>query len=471
MIAALVIAFVLGSSPAPADVAPTEVTAPVPTLEVGEVVRAALRGHPLLRAADEDVNAARASRLSARGAFDPRLRVRANGTPMGGYRYGSVETELRARTLAAGMVAFGGWRLGGGNIPVYDGKLATLNGGEVRAGIEMPLLRDAAIDAPRAERRKADVALDVATLERDSKGLALALDAATAYWDWVAAVGRLEVRRRQLDLAQDRDRGMAKQIAAGGIAPVEGVDNKRVIANREALVAGAERDAKVAALALSLFLREGDRPSEPADAAAPRIRGRAALDADVDEEAEIRAALDRRPDARILAAQQRIAEIDVRLRRNGRLPSMSALGYAAKDIGDGPAVLRPVEIGVGVLFEIPIGLRTARGDYAEARAVARRIAAERSFLAERIAVEIKSAHAEMIAAKRTADAVVEQAALAETVAEAERDRLALGDSNVLLVNLREEAAADAAAAVVDALSDFGRATARFRVSTGRLPGP
>lgn len=441
----------------------------VPTLELDAVLASVREHHPLLDAADAAIDGARGRQLSARGAFDPRLRARASGTPMGGYRYGVVDTEVRARTVALGMVAFGGWRLGRGNIPAYDGRLVTADAGELRAGVEVPVLRDALVDAPRTARRKADVDAEIAELERQQRSLELARDAAIAYWDWAAAVGRREIRERQLALARDRDAGMRRQIAEGNTAAIEALDNARVIATREAIVVGAERDAQVSAIALSLFLRTRDgTPRAPDGLAPPRLALAPSEDA-VDLGADIAAALGRRPELRIAAARVRAAELDIRLARNGRLPSLAVQAYAAKDLGDGPAVLQPAELGVGVSLEIPIPLRTARGELATARAAGRRIADERRFLGERVTVEVRTAHADMQAAHRRAAIAARQARLAEQIAVAERERLALGDSNILVVNLREEAAADAAAAAVDAVADHRKAQARYHVAIGEAP--
>lgn len=438
-------------------------------LELDGVLAGTLRDHPMLDAASASKEAAEGRHLSARGAFDPRLRARAAGTPLGYYRYGVVDTEVRARTIALGMVAFAGWRLGRGDIPIYDGKLATTNAGEIRAGIEVPVLRDAAIDAPRALRKRTDVEVDIAALEREQRALELSREAAIAYWDWVAARGRADVRTRQLRLAQDRDLGLRKQAAEGNIAEIELLDNARVIATREAIVVGAERDATVTALALSLYLRDAKGEPVVADAfEAPRLTV-STMPADHDVQADVAAARDRRPDVRIASARLRIAAIDVRLARNSRLPALGVQTYAAKDLGDGPGSLRPAELGVGVGFEIPIPLRTARGDLAAARAVERRIGHEQRFLLERVGVEIRAAHADTLAAHRRAEIATRQAGLAERLAEAERQRLGLGDSTVLIVNLREEAAADAAASAIDAVADYRRAHARYRVATGRTP--
>ncbi|MBC8068152.1 MAG: TolC family protein [Deltaproteobacteria bacterium] len=440
-----------------------------PLLELETVLASVREHHPLLDAADHAIGAARGRQLSARGAFDPRLRVRAAGTPLGGYRYGAVDTEVRVRTVALGMVAFAGWRLGRGDIPAYDGRLATADGGELRAGIEVPVLRDALVDAPRTLRRKADIDAEIAELERAQRGLEIARDAAIAYWDWAAALGRAQIRERQLALARDRDEGIRRQIAEGNTAAIESLDNARVIATREAIVVSARRDARISALAVSLFLRtNAGRPELPDGFTAPPLE-LPALDRTQRLDVDDRAALSRRPELRVAAARLRAAELDVRLARNGRLPALAVQGYAAKDIGDGPEVLRPAELGIGATLEIPIPFRTARGELATARATAGRLGDERRFLAERVTVEVHSAHADMTAALARATIAGRQADLAEQLADAERDRFALGDSNILLVNLREESAADAAASAVDATADYHKSRARYQVATGMMP--
>ncbi len=63
----------------------------------------------------------------------------------------------------------------------------------------------------------------------------------------------------------------------------------------------------------------------------------------------------------------------------------------------------------------------------------------------------------------------EQVERANQLAEAERERLREGASDLVVLNLRELAAAEAANQVIDAHADFERARADFLVATGRPP--
>ena len=64
----------------------------------------------------------------------------------------------------------------------------------------------------------------------------------------------------------------------------------------------------------------------------------------------------------------------------------------------------------------------------------------------------------------------EQLAAAHELEQAERSRFRLGDSTLLLVNLREQAAADAAAQELEPLGEKQRAQADPRAPAGQL-GP
>jgi hypothetical protein len=60
--------------------------------------------------------------------------------------------------------------------------------------------------------------------------------------------------------------------------------------------------------------------------------------------------------------------------------------------------------------------------------------------------------------------------LAATLATQERARLTLGEGTLLVLNLREQAEAEASVREVDALAEFQRALAAWRLAVGAMPG-
>jgi outer membrane protein TolC len=85
-------------------------------------------------------------------------------------------------------------------------------------------------------------------------------------------------------------------------------------------------------------------------------------------------------------------------------------------------------------------------------------------------VELRDASSAMLAALERHGVAVRELELARRVEEAERDKLELGDSSLLLVNLREQATFDAALRELEARLDARRAKAAFDAASGRFAG-
>ena len=434
----------------------------------------AVRAHPLAAAARAGVDRAEGQQLAAEGAFDVRARVRGTSTPTAYYDNTTLDAEVRMLTPAWGITPFAGWRLGRGEFPIYDGKVPTLQRGELRAGLDIPLLRDGPIDRPRAELQKAELADDQARAELRQRELELQQSAAYAYWDWVAAGNRLTVRERQLQLARDRDEGIRRTIAQGNTAPIEAIDNARVIATRQASVVAGQRDVIRTGLELSMFLRgAGGAASVPGPERLPVLGALPPpLAIEVDLAAVIAQAYAAVPSVAAVAVRLEANAVDVDLARNQLLPGVTATAYVARGFGPYETALpdrSETAVGVGLTIDMPVQLRQARGALAMARADRTRLEQERRFLLDRIAIEVRAAHAELVAARQRAQLADTQAQLAEQLAEAERTRFARGDTTILFVNLREESAADAAGSKIDATADYFKARARYVVAAGQSP--
>ena len=112
-------------------------------------------------------------------------------------------------------------------------------------------------------------------------------------------------------------------------------------------------------------------------------------------------------------------------------------------------------------------MRKARGQYRAAKAELARIDAELRFIRDRIAAEVRDAHSAVAAAYQQARLAGEQVDLVRELAHAELRRFELGAGDLLLVNLRELAVADAARAQVEALARYFEARAKLEIALGR----
>ncbi len=439
-------------------------------LTLDDVLGSVGRTHPGLEVAERKIDQADGKVLAAQGGFDPTLSIRTKWTPVGYYNQGQVDTLVRQPTPAWGIGAYAGYRVGWGTYPVYKGELQTLSGGEIRAGVEVPLWRNGPIDSRRAGVKRTKIQRAGARYARDATELELERAAAEAYWSWVSAGQSLRISRELLALAERRDAGLNEQAKAGAIERIKIVDNRRLVLDRMTKVVAAERKFATASLELSLFMRDAAqnpvRPGEervPAKIPEPASPDMASLDDEVDE------AVRRRPDAAALETERDAARVDVRLARNQRAPAINLQTFVAKDFGAGPAELGPVEWGAGVVLEVPLPLRKARGELRVAKAALGAVKAKTRGLQDKIGAEVRTAHVALEAAQETITLARAQLGTTEELAEAERIRFREGASDLVIVNLRELAAAEAANQEVAALAEYQRAYADFRVSTGRSP--
>ena len=443
-------------------------------LTLGQILASVERHHPTLEAERARVRAAEGEQLAAEGGFDLSLTARGWAAPQGYYDWGRADVQLDQPTPLWGTTFSAGWRIGrGGDIPDYYGQYETLDLGEARVGVQVPLWRDGPIDARRARMWRAEHATDAQRASLGARILQMRLDATGAYWSWVAAGQRYRIASELLDLAEQRDAQIAARVRAGAIPAIESLENRRVIVGRRASLVSARRDVERAAIGLSLYYRRDDGrphvapPSRvPEEVARPeRFTARV--------RPEVEAAWARRPEMeryRALVEQQRVS---VDLAENQLSPRID-LGVATSvDLGSGTAteqdVLGTPVVEGSVLVSFPLQFREARGGIARSRAELAALRADAQLLRDQIAAQVQDAFSAVQAAEERAELARQAADVEAAVAEAERRRFELGATELFIVNLREQNAASARAVLVDAEALLQIAHAQWRAATARPP--
>jgi outer membrane protein TolC len=435
-------------------------------LELHDVVQSVEQRFPLIRAAEQERLAAEGERLAAAGGFDPSWKTNGVATPIGGYPSGRFDTVVEQPLPFWGSSVFAGYRLGLGNFAVYDGKLATNQYGEVRAGARINLLRDGPIDRRRASIQRAEIGVDVATRSVDQQRLDAVRLGSFRYWDWVGAGRKVAISQAWLDLARTRDTGLARRVETGDLAEMERQDNQRAIFQRTAHVVASQRTLEQSAIELSIYLRtETGAPVLPRTSQLPRqIPEPTAFDAARLAEAE-RLAIARRPDLARIELQRQQAEVEERLATNQRRPAIDFVIMGAKDLGPGDPKLDKPVLEAGVMIDIPLLNRTATGRSNAASAQVGRIETQTQLLRDRIVADVRDAVSAILAASERVKATRAEVDLAQSLSVQEARRLELGDGHTLFVNLREQAALDASLRYVDALVDWHKAMAAYRAAT------
>ncbi len=444
----------------------TTATTSAGELRLDELVRSVELRFPMILAAQQERVAAEADRLSASGGFDPSWRTTAAVIPLGGYPSQRLDTFVEQPLPWWGSSVFAGYRIGRGEYPVYDGKLATNQYGEARAGARLNIWRDGPIDRRRANVRRAELGVDAATQSADQQRIEATRVASFRYWDWVAAGRRLAIARTWLDLALVRDAGLVRRVETGDVPAFERQENERAILQRKAQVISAQRALEQAAIELSIFLRMEDgssllpEPSRlPASMPEPSPLDVARVAADE------RAALDRRPEIKRLDAQKEQAEVERRWAENQQRPAIDVVVVGSQDFGPGdPKQAKPV-LEAAVVVDIPLLNRVANGRERAASAQVSRIEAQARLQRDRVVADVRDAASALAASEQRATAARAELDVARKLADQELRRFELGEGTLLLVNLREQAALEAALRQIDAVADWQKALAAYRAAT------
>jgi len=449
-------------------------------LGLEEVVASVERSYPAIAAARKDQDIADADVLSADGAFDPTLKAR-GGVNAGYYDYGRLDISVEQPTPLWGASFVGGWRLGRGfaspsvssydGIPTYYGNLATFDAGEVRAGVSVPLWRNGPTDRRRATQRRAELGRDVAGWSTEQQRIDAVRAGSQRYWEWVAAGRRLAIASELREIAASRDAALAERVRRGDLPAYEREENRRAVVQREGAVVAASRALAQASIELSMFFR--------ADSGEPLLVAAARLPSELPDteavsprgvEADVAKAVAARPELQRLGVQRAQIEVEWEFAQNQLAPGIDLSVIASKDLGDATAGLSPKlgtpTLEAGLTFELPIPNRANRGRVNAAVASASKLDEQTRLVRDRIVADVRDSRSAIDAARERVVLARREIDVTTSLEASERARFDLGESTLLIVNLREQATAEARLRAVDALTDFHRAVASYRAAMG-----
>ncbi len=452
----------------PENVAPLS-SLPVLTLE--DVWQRIGNAHPKLFSADLERRIAGARLLEKQGAFDPQISLeteylRYNDFSKPGSTSTTFDNELGLQWLTRSGLRFStGARYNTGDVkpPLYP----TGSTGEYFMGARLPLLRGFRINDKVVQELQAQLGVPQVDARFTQARLGLLVDAANAYWDWVAATRKFKVATGVLNLGTFRLSAVTERANAGDLPQIDAVEAEQEVMRRQGQLAKAERDLERALYKLSYYLWESNgTPSQPPTAEqAPRNIPEPVAYSTDDWMDGRRAALEKRPELRALNLERAIREIDLDYAENLKLPILDLFAQPGMDTGNdaiGPT------LKAGVSLVVPLRQRTARGLIAASEFQLQKLDMEQRLLLQEILLSVDDAVSAVNAAYRQYTAAKKEMFLAQALEQGERDRFELGDSTLFLVNQRERATAEAAAKVIELEALYHQAIANFKAVTGQL---
>jgi outer membrane protein TolC len=439
-------------------------------LSLKTVLQSVRAKFPRIKVAEQEQKVAEADLVAREGGFDLQWRARAGVDPSGTFQNRRWETDLVQPTTLWGTQFFVGYRFGSGTVPVYDTKLLSPENGEFRAGIDLPILRNGSMDLRRNNLKKASLQLEVADADLKQAILENSKSASFLYWDWILSSKRYEINQELLKVAELRDVWLTERVRLGDLPKFEQEDNYRSILQRKAAVAQSERLFQKASIDLSLFLRndQGDPILAERDQIPQELP-------DIREyplpnfETSIEEALRNRPEILRVSTQGQQNLVDQLLAENQVLPRLDVQMTTARSFGAKGSAPESNQFEGALQFEFPLQNRVALGNRSRFRSTELRIDAQLRLARDQIHNEVRDAVIALQQSKIRWNLSHQEALLAHRLEEGERTRFRAGDSNILTVNLREQATADAQLREWEARTDFYRGLAAYDAALGRLP--
>ncbi|MEZ6073658.1 MAG: TolC family protein [Pirellulales bacterium] len=408
------------------------------------------------------------------GAFDHKLELESVSQPLDFYENYRSLVGVKRETMWGGEV-FAGYRIGRGYFEPWYLERETNKGGEFKAGITAPLVGDRWIDENRSQLWQAQ--LERRRVEPMIYGQVIQYvrDGSVAYWNWVAAGANQRIAQGLLDLAVERNKGLKAQVEAQEKAPIDLVDNRRMIVSRESKLIEAQRKLQQAAVKLSLFYRTAagepllaDQSLLPKDVISMDIHDVGASITRLRTD-DIQLALSQRPELAELQIVRQQLDVAERQARNETLPNVDGGLLVSQDVGAPTSPKKDksqLKLEAMLTVSVPVERRKATGKIRSLRAKLAQVSAKNQFAADKVVAEVRFASAALDAARERLAWAAESYKLALEMQNAEKERFNLGQSTLFNLNIREEQTAAAAAGRVDALYEYAVAKADYIAALG-----
>lgn len=402
--------------------------------------------------------------------FDPLLKAKYFDQFRGDYIQRRTEFGVAQRLSLWGSSMELGYTKGEGAFADYDGKYQTQDGGSLRARFDLPLLRNGSTDSLRAALKKGVISKEVSELQQQSQSLDLLRQIGTRYWEWYLNGNRLRVAEKILKLAEDRQEKIRVRVERGDIAKIEEMEGDRTILQRKAALAQSQRTFTRARLDLENFL--SDRTEQVPELSISELPEMDILPRDGRKQDDWKTSETDDAESHPEVRRQRLileqVTIDRDLASNQFLPKLDLSMNAGQNLGTPVYGLSKFRMDGGIYFEFPIPSRAAGARISQAEAQWIKQEATTTLARLRIKNQITDAGVALGLALERLKYALSELELAKKLVDLESKRFLGGDSNLLLLNIREQNLAEAEIRKYEAFSELKRSENDLRAAQGRL---
>lgn len=206
------------------------------------------------------------------------------------------------------------------------------NGG-LNFSFSQPLLRGFRIDQPRQQLMITKVQREMSDIQLRQIVVGTVRNVKFAYWNLVGARSNLEVAQQSLDLSRQTLKDNQTRVEVGTMAPIDIVQAQAEVASNEEQVIVAQANLQAAEDSLRTLIFDPQSPDfwsqhlEPIDQ--PTLSS-----AQIDPEAAVKSALDKRTDVLQSKKLMQQSEINIKYTKNQTMPALNVnAGYTTNGLG------------------------------------------------------------------------------------------------------------------------------------------
>jgi outer membrane protein TolC len=448
------------------------------TPKLSDVLESTRNHYPAIIQARNNVQAAEATLRNSNGAYDMKLKGDNFWVTTGYYKRHLNEIKVVKPLPVMGSSLYTSYGKAFPNFfPPQFSTMSTNSGGQAMVGGEMSLIKNSFLDAPRAQIKTSEFNVGQAKQDLEWSKLQLSKDAAILYWSWLAHSRIYYIYANLLDMAVKRDEILAQRVHKGDTSEIVRKENQQYMARRKAELAQTQIDVTKSALDLSLYYRD-----QNGNVVVPTIVSNDELTQNLsDEEIKVKNEMtgmvqdglvtkmvDQRPDFQHLKLEIDKNEVEYRMGVNELLPALNVGADFTRYMGNEDPTNAAHIVQLNLKFEIPLEWELGEGRKQAAGANRRVLSSKLNYMKDNISNELKKYEEVLKLAKEKVDSTRNEVKFARDLLEAEYIRFKNGNSNLFVVNLREENLAGAQANETHAITELLQIFSEFKAATMQL---
>lgn len=422
-----------------------------------------IENHPVVKMADLQIDFAAADLMMARGGFDPKVLSDFDRKSIGGEDYyNHWISQLK-------VPIWGGIDL---KVEREQNRGARLNPElsslQTFTGVSVPIGKGLLMEERRSTLMQSQIYQNISVAEQQKMVNKIVFSGAKDYWEWYLSYQILQLNQEAFQLASDRFDLVKEQARVGEKAPIDSVEAKITLQTRKVNLANAIVDFRNVGLLLSNYL--WDRSEQalliPETFVPPPIPSYLLTQEKLNELLDL--ARNGHPEITKLILKNEQYEVQRRLARESFKPELDVdFGYLDTpkySFGDNSVFNSNHKLGVN--FSIPLLMRKERGKMQQVKIKILENELDRRQLSREILNEVQIAYNEAKNLEAVIGIQEEAGELQDMLLEAEKLKFSIGESNLFLINSRENKLLDIRIKIQELKTKYEKAVASLVYAAG-----